>query len=260
MKIGFFDSGIGGLSVLHQALQTLPREDYIFYADTDHVPYGEKTNEQILRYSEEAVRFLRDHGAKTVVIACNTATSVAAPYLRKHYDFPIIGVEPAVRLAMKYPNHRRILVAATPVTIREEKLHHLIEQVDPTHDVDLLALPGLVHFAECQEFDSPVVEQYLREQLSVYHLEDFSALVLGCTHFNYFKPVFHRILCPHTTFIDGCGGTVRQLWKLLEEQNRLEINSGKVEYYFSGRQANASQLALIQTLHHRLDQMQTILE
>lgn len=260
MKIGFFDSGIGGLSVLHQAMQTLPREDYIFYADTDHVPYGEKDNEQILHYSDEAVHFLRDHGAKAVVIACNTATSVAAPYLRQKYDFPIIGVEPAVRLAMKYPQHRRILVIATPVTIREEKLHHLIEQVDTTHDVDLLALPGLVHFAECQEFDSPAVEEYLRKQLSCYHLEEFSALVLGCTHFNYFKPTFRKILYPHTTFIDGCGGTVRQLWKLLEEQNKLEINTGNVEYYFSGREANQAQLSLIRALHMRLDQMQVILE
>ncbi|MGN0298442.1 MAG: glutamate racemase [Lachnospiraceae bacterium] len=256
MKIGFFDSGIGGLSVLHQALQVLPREDYIFYADTNHVPYGEKTNAQIVEYTNQAFDFLCSHGAKVIVIACNTATSVAAPLMRQKYDLPIIGMEPAVRLAFKTPKHKRILVTATPVTIREEKLRHLVEQVDANKEVDLLALPGLVHFAECQKFDTPEVYQYLREQLSPYQLEQFSSLVLGCTHFNYFKNVFHDIMPNGINYIDGCGGTVRQLWKILEEKNLLENNTGKVDYYFSGEPANESQLRLIQTLHTRLEAVQ----
>lgn len=258
MKIGFFDSGIGGLSVLHQVLQTLPAEDYIFYADTDHVPYGEKTNEEILLYTDQAMTFLKEHGCKAVVIACNTATSVAAPFLREKYDFPIVGIEPAVRLALKMPEHKRILVTATPVTIREEKLRHLVEQVDTKKEVDLLALPKLVHFAECQEFNSPAVEEYLREQLAPYPLSKISAVVLGCTHFNYFKNVFRKVMPNNIHFIDGCGGTTRQLWKLLEEQDLLENNSGTVEYYFSGRPANHSQQKLIQTLHEHLDKMQKI--
>ena len=96
MKIGIFDSGIGGLSVLHEAYHQLPGQEFMFYADTDHVPYGLKTPEQIMGYAEEITEFLLQRGAQAIVIACNTATSVAVKELRKNYDIPILGMEPAV--------------------------------------------------------------------------------------------------------------------------------------------------------------------
>ena len=122
MKIGFYDSGIGGLSVLQTAMEMLPNEEFIYYADTDHVPYGEKSNDEILAFARRAVDFLIAKDAKAIVIACNTATSVAAKYLRAVHTLPIIGMEPAVKPAVEEKNHKRILVSATPVTIREKKL------------------------------------------------------------------------------------------------------------------------------------------
>lgn len=148
MNIAIFDSGIGGLSVLYQAKRMLPEAHFLYYADEDHVPYGEKTREQILTYTDEAVRFLLEQGADAIVLACNTATSVAAATLRDRYPLPIIGMEPAVKLALNQDDTHRVLVAATPITIRGNKLKCLVEHYDGHHLVDLLPLPGLVRFAE----------------------------------------------------------------------------------------------------------------
>ena len=152
--IGFFDSGMGGLSVLHQAIKILPYEKYIYYADTDNVPYGLKTNEQINEYVENAVKYMMTQNVKAVVIACNTATSVAVENLRKKYDLPIIGIEPAVKPAIKLNKEKRVLLIATPVTVREEKLKKLLNEVDKENKIDLKALPNLVKFAENEEFDA----------------------------------------------------------------------------------------------------------
>lgn len=91
MRIGFFDSGIGGLTVLHQALKLLPQEDYLFYADTDHVPYGEKTKDEVREYILQAVDFMASQHIKALVVACNTATSIVIEELRQRYDFPVSG-------------------------------------------------------------------------------------------------------------------------------------------------------------------------
>ena len=132
MNIAIFDSGIGGLSVLYQAKRMLPEAHFLYY-----VPYGEKTREQILTYTDEAVRFLLDQGADAIVLACNTATSVAAATLRDRYPLPIIGMEPAVKLALNQDDTHRVLVAATPITIRGNKLKCLVEHYDGHHLVDL---------------------------------------------------------------------------------------------------------------------------
>ena len=122
MKIGFFDSGIGGLSVLHHALKVFPNEQFLFFADKKHVPYGEKTSEQVLEYTSEAVEFMIENDVKAIVIACNTATSVAITTLREKYDLPIIGMEPAVKKALDENDTMRVLVCATPITVRGKKL------------------------------------------------------------------------------------------------------------------------------------------
>lgn len=256
MKIGFFDSGIGGLSVLHQALKILPREDYLFYADSDHVPYGEKSNGEIAEYADEAVHFLLQEGAGAVVVACNTATSVAIEALRRKYPVPILGVEPAVKPAVERSNSGRVLVVATPVTVREKKLHDLIERVDCKHIVDLLPLPELVRFAERFEFHSDAVASYLRVAFAGHELSAYSSLVLGCTHFNYFKDTFREIFPQKTAILDSCAGTVNHLARILRENGQTESGACSVEYYRSGRKITDSEsLRQIRSLLYRLDQM-----
>ena len=256
MKIAFFDSGIGGITVLHQAMLTLPEEDYLYYADVDHVPFGEKTREQIIKYTDDAVRFMSGHDVKAVVVACNTATCSAIGYLRKKYPLPILGMEPAVKPAVEENDTGRVLVVATPVTVRGEKLKNLLSRVDGRHCVDSLALPELVAFAENGEFVSPRVRAYLAERFRPYRLSGYSALVLGCTHFNFFKDTFRELFPQKTEIIDGSEGTVNHLADVLRQSGALEKNGGKVEYYASGRRVTEpAELERIDALHARLDQM-----
>lgn len=236
MKIAVFDSGIGGLSVLHQAMKRLPNEAFLYYADEDHVPYGEKTREQIVQYSEEAVKFLIDKGADAVVIACNTATSAAAAVLRSRYSLPIIGMEPAVKKALDLDPVHRVLVAATPVTIRGDKLKILMEHYDNHHLVDLLPLPKLVRFAEKGIFYGDEVKQYLEEQLKDFDLSEYSALVLGCTHFNLFKAQLRELLPANMSFVDGNKGTVNQLIRKLNETGAKPEKDPSLHLFSSGRE------------------------
>jgi glutamate racemase len=261
VNIGIFDSGIGGLTLLHQALVSLPDENYIFYADTDHVPYGTKTREQVVGYVDEVMGFMKSHNCSAVVIACNTATAVAANIMREKYDFPIIGIEPAVKPAVSSSNGKRVLVIATPLTVKERKLQNLVERVDNEHLVDLLALPRLVEFAERREFESKEVYSYLKTELAPYDLSKYGELVLGCTHFNYFKDSLRKLLPPNIKLIDGSVGTINQLARVLgiTLQNARYINDSSVNYYYSGRHiTDSKELEHIQELHNRLEKMRDI--
>lgn len=259
MNIGIFDSGIGGMTLLHQAMVSLPKENYIFYADTDHVPYGTKAKEQVVGYVDRIMKFMLAHDCKAVVIACNTATSAAAEIMRDKYDFPIVGIEPAVKPAVEHSDGKRVMVTATPLTIREEKLKNLVARVDDAHLVDLLALPKLVLFAERGEFDSDEVFSYLKGMLAPYRLEEYAELVLGCTHFNYFKDSFARLLPAGVKMIDGSVGTMNQLKRILEQKGLLEEQEGSVRYFVSGRELTEEKdLERIRMLHERLEQMRRI--
>ena len=233
--IGIFDSGIGGLSVLNKIIETLPNEQYIYYADTDNVPYGLKTNEQILQYTKIAVDFLKNKNVKAIVVACNTATSIAIEVLRKENAIPIIGIEPAAKPAIENRSTKKVLVMATPVTIREKKLKDLINKLDDEDSVDLIAMPELVKFAENEEFESKQVENYLVESLKGYNLEEYSQIVLGCTHFPFFKKTIQKLFPENTEIIDGSYGVANRLKNILQENDLLGTNNFEIDYYYSGR-------------------------
>ena len=127
--IAVFDSGVGGISVLRQLVRIMPNENYIYYGDSLHAPYGTKTLEEVQRLTCEKAAELFQQGAKGLVVACNTATSAAVRMLREKYpEIPIVGIEPAVKPAATFMEHPRVLVLATPMTIRNEKLKHLMER------------------------------------------------------------------------------------------------------------------------------------
>jgi len=272
MKIGIFDSGIGGLSVLHEAYHQLPGQEYIFYADTKHVPYGLKTTEQIMGYAIEITEFLIAQGVQAIVIACNTATSVAVKELRKRYSLPILGMEPAVKPAVEETDKKRIMVIATPVTIREDKLKDLLHRVDEEHRVDLLPMPKLVEFAEREEFESEAVREYIENQFSVFDKDEYSALVLGCTHFNYFKPLYREYFGKETLLVDGNLGTIRHLadvakLPLSDDPDRVVLfddyhnmlYDSKTTYYFSGTIVeDKNTLEHLKRLHNRLEEVRKI--
>lgn len=237
MQIGVFDSGIGGLSVLYEALKQMPHEDYIYYADTANVPYGDKHREQVRHCIFDAVRLLAQEGINALIVACNTATSVAIQDIRRQYDFPIIGMEPAVKPAVNSVPNKRVMVFATPLTLCESKFVHLLHQVDTNNAVDFLPLQELVRFAEAFEFDTATVTMYLRDRLDGYDLNQYGAVVLGCTHFRFFEDHIRSVFPKDTIIIDGNFGTVRNLRKILISKNDFHHGTGRIKYYVSGMEA-----------------------
>ncbi|HNW57958.1 MAG TPA: glutamate racemase [Bacteroidales bacterium] len=258
MQIGFFDSGIGGLTVLYDTLKILPDEDYEYYADTDNVPYGPKPKDEVKKYVFNAIDFIVRQGVKAIVVACNTATSIAIEDLRKRYSIPIIGMEPAVKPAVE-KNHdlnKRVLVTATALTLKEEKLQNLIARLDNEHIVDLLPLPGLVRFAEKLEFGQETVMTYLKEELSGYDLNNYETVVLGCTHFSFFKDSFRKLFPSNVEIIDGNTGTAKNLKRILEEKNLLHGGSGSITFFNSGvRVESKLELGKFNILLERLDEI-----
>jgi len=227
MTIGVFDSGLGGLTVLAEIKRKLPIEDLYFVADTLHVPYGTKQKEEVRQYILDVVADMMKVDLHALVIACNTATSIVVEELREYYpDVPIIGMEPAVKPAveMNIATGKRVLVFATPLTLSMPRYYALVSRVDEKGIVDSLAMEKLVPFSEALNFDSEEVEAYFREQLDKFNLDDYGIIVLGCTHYAYFKPVLERILPSHIEIVDGTLGTVRRLTSLL---HRYGLNKGK---------------------------------
>lgn len=259
MTVGIFDSGLGGLSVLHCAQKILPNENFLYYADEKHVPYGEKTPEEIRLLVNDIIHFMIDKGVDAIIIACNTATSALTMAYRKKFPIPIIGMEPAVKKAIDLygADKKRVLVAATPVTIKGKKLHNLVERVDSRRKVDLAELPRLVRFAEKGVFSSAEVGDYLRQALMDYDLPSYGTVVLGCTHFNYFKQEFQKLFPNAPHFVDGNEGTVHQMMRVLSLSPEAE-GAGSTEYYCSGNPVNESGMELIRSCREQLDQVFTI--
>lgn len=256
MQIGFFDSGVGGITVLHDALKMLPNEDYIYYADTLNVPYGPKPKDEVKKHIFNAVEFIIQQRVKAIVIACNTATSASIEDLRSKYNIPIIGMEPAIKPAVEKNKNvnKRVLVTATALTLKEEKLQNLITKLDNEHIVDLLPLPGLVQFSERLEFNEQIVLPYLQEQLFKYDLSKYETIVLGCTHFSFYKDMFRKLFPSHTNIIDGNIGTVKNLKRTLQETKSLNEGNGNIIFYNSGfRVEDKAKLDKYSKLFKRLD-------
>lgn len=235
MKIGFFDSGIGGLTVLKEALNVLPNQHFIYYGDTENIPYGEKSAEAIIEYSMNAARFLVDRGAEAIVVACNTASSAAGQTLRHNFDIPIICMEPAINLAFK-ENASKILVLATNLTLHLDKYLSLKERLNAP--IDEVAAPKLVELAEEFRFDE--VGDYLSKILAEYDLREYSHLVLGCTHFTFFRDALQSIMPPHIKIIDGNKGTIEQLIRQLPTANCQR--STEIEMHFTKENKNMREI------------------
>lgn len=211
--VGMLDSGLGGISVLAQALKDLPRENFVYFGDTAHIPYGDKDPAEVLRLTRGGVDRLIQHGCKAIVIACNTATSVAAQQLRSELTLPVIGIEPALKPASLLPGEGQILVLATQVTLRLPKFHALMERYGD-HAIPV-PCSGLMECVEAGQLEGDRVEGLLRELISPYAGTPIKAVVLGCTHYPFLRKAIAAQLPPGTPLVDGNAGTVRQLGRRL---------------------------------------------
>ena len=233
--IGVYDSGVGGISVLKALREELPGENFIYFGDSANAPYGEKTDEEIRRLSVAAAEGLIGRGVKAIVIACNTATSVSAAYLRSRYpDLPIIAVEPALKPAA-LANPGRVLVMATPATIRLEKYQKLEERFSGEADIISLPCAGLAARIEKADLEGEDLAEMLEELLSPYR-GSVHSVVLGCTHYPFIKQQIRKVL-GDVTFYDGGKGTARELRRRLAEKGLLLENGRKGEVVFESSKA-----------------------
>ncbi len=214
-SIYFFDSGVGGLTVLHRAMQVMPYEQYTYYADVKFAPYGEKSPKEVKKIVMSAFERFKPHEIKACVVACNTATSIVIDDLRALYDYPIVGMEPAIKPAKEISKGKKIIILATALTLKEKKLYRLIQKLDIEAQVIFIPAPELVRSAEEFIFESENLRELMLKKFAEIDLSAVGALVLGCTHFIYYKPLLLNLLPKHIKLIDGNEGTVRQLKTLI---------------------------------------------
>ncbi len=234
--IGVFDSGVGGLAVVRQIRRLLPAESIVYYADTAHFPYGEQDEERIRGLAADAAGFLVERGAKTVVVACNTASSVALAHLRSLYSLPFVGMVPAVKPASSVTRTGKVGVMATGATVHAKVLDDLIAQFADGVSVITRACPGLVEFVERGEVDSERVRSVLRSHLDPMLAEGIDVLVLGCTHYPFLMDVIAEIAGDGVQVIDTALPVARQLERVLA-QHGLEADGarvGGISYFASG--------------------------
>lgn len=235
--VGVFDSGVGGLSVLKVLREVLPREDFIYYGDSANAPYGEKTAEEVTSVSENVVRALLDRGVKAIVIACNTATSAAAKYLREKYDgLIIVGMEPALKPAALSKEHPTVLVMATPLTLKEEKFRLLLKKYEDKADFIEVPCHGLVELIERGITEGEEMDAYLKDLLKDKTKGiKLDAAVLGCTHYIHAKDAIKKALGEDVTIHDGALGTAREVLHRLEAEGLLTDRGedGKTEIFNS---------------------------
>ena len=231
--IGFFDSGVGGVSVLREAVRLLPHEHFLFFGDNRNAPYGPRPLEEIRRLSAAGIRRLLDRDVKAIVIACNTATSAYAEILRaEHPELPIVGMEPALKPAHYARHGGQVIVLATDATLRLEKFQRLMARYGD--DVIPVVGHGLVELVESGCFASPEASRMLEALLKPYTGRQIDAIVLGCTHYPFLRgPI--QALFPAAQIFDGLAGTAAQLKALLERGGLLtEGVEGSVEFETSG--------------------------
>lgn len=230
--IAFFDSGLGGISVLREAAGRLPKENFLYYGDSLHAPYGVLPVERVRELTLCAAEKLVKAGAKALVVACNTATSAAIGALRQRYPLlEIIGTEPALKPAVAHCPGGRILVLATAMTVKEEKFQKLRQRLDEQAEVIAVPCSGLMEFVERGILGGAEVEDFLRNILRPYLTEPVDAVVLGCTHYPFLRGAIRRVIGPDAKIFDGSAGITSQLIKRLEERSLLnERGTGSVVF------------------------------
>jgi glutamate racemase len=216
--IGLFDSGAGGLTILSALRKELPFENYVYFGDTAHCPYGTRSEEDIIALSVQANKFLIEQGAKLVVVACNTASQAALSTLRATFSVLFIGVVPAVKPATRATKKGRIGIAATNQAAKALYLRQLIDEFAGGIEVFAVGCPELVTLVERGELDGPIVEEAVKEALDPLLKEDVDVIVLGCTHFPALRPVIERITHHRIQVIDSGAAIARRTHAVLDTE------------------------------------------
>jgi glutamate racemase len=244
--IGVFDSGIGGLTVVKRLASTLPNENIIYFGDTARVPYGSKSNSTVIEYSIQNTKFLLQKNIKALVVACNTASSIAIPDLKKMFDIPIIGmIEPGSRMALSKTHNKKIGVIGTRATISNLAYSKEIKRLNEKAEVFEKPCPLFVPLAEEGWIKHRATYEIAEEYLKELREEEIDTLVLGCTHYPILTEVIQKVIGPNVSLIDS-GVASSELIKLELEKFNLISDSGTIgsqEYYVSDIPAKFKEVA-----------------
>ena len=245
-SIGIFDSGLGGLTVLKELKKNMPKESFIYFGDTEHLPYGNKSKESIIEYSKSISNFLYSKNIKTLVVACNTASAVALEALKKIYSIPILNViDPSISKAVKYSKTKQIGVIGTETTISSNTYQKKISKQDKNIKVISQACPLFVPIIEeglvNQKFSFEIAEFYLNKIKN----SNIDTLILGCTHYPLFKNTIKKII-NHNVLINDSAKVVAEYVKEYLLNNNLILNTATTindQYYVSDKPEQFDQLA-----------------
>jgi len=237
--VGFFDSGLGGASVLREALRLLPNENYIYYGDNANAPYGDRTEDEITALTFRCAHRLVDMGVKAIVLACNTATATCINQIRSEFSIPVISIEPAIKPACSLPGTGKVLMMATKATTHLERYLRLRERMPDPERVINIPCPGIVERIESGKLGAEDYDDLFADYLAPYKGMEVDAIVLGCTHYIFIKDACRRNAKLHLTgncqLIDGNEGTVRQLGRVLDARGLVNNKgSGSVTFCTSG--------------------------
>jgi glutamate racemase len=243
--IGVFDSGIGGLSILDEALRQLPQHDYIYLADSANAPYGEKSSDWIAARSLSLCKHLANKGCDAIVIACNTATAEAIKQIRAELSIPIIGVEPGIKPAAMQSHNGIVGVLATEATLKSDKFNALLATLPDHCRFIKQAGAGLVPLIEAGKADSEETLDLLGKHLEPILDAGSDTLVLGCTHYPFLKKSIRKLLGDTITLIDTSDAVVRQLKRQLEalDQHSASSELGSVSFISSKNETSLLAMA-----------------
>lgn len=232
--IGVFDSGVGGLTVAREIMRNLPNERLVYFGDTARVPYGSKSQETVIRYSRQIIRFLQTQHVKAIVIACNTASALALDAIEGELDIPILGVlRPGAKVAAETTKNKRVGVIATESTIRSGMYDRYIKAHDPEITVYGKACPLFVPLVEEGWLKDPVTEEVARRYLKELLEKDIDSLILGCTHYPLIRSLMRKIVGDEVQLVNPAYETALELGRLLAREGLANDGSadGTVEKY-----------------------------
>jgi glutamate racemase len=231
--IGVFDSGMGGLTVLHECLVTLPHEDFVYLGDGARLPYGPRPLEEIRRFAGEIAGYLERQGVKLIVAACNSATAAALPDLQRRLSVPVIGVlAPEAHAAVLATRNRRVGLLATEATVASGRYSELVHALDAGVELVAVACPRLVPLIEGDDSFGEATSEAVREYAAPLRAADVDTVILGCTHYPLIRPVFQRVFGRGVTLVFSAEETAREVGETLARKGIENAGSREGAYRF----------------------------
>jgi len=247
-----FDSGVGGLTVLHECLVTMPHEDFLYLGDHARLPYGPRPLVEIRRFAREIGRYLEGQGVKLIVVACNAATSAALPRLQEELDVPVVGViTPEAHAAVQATRNRRVGLLATEATVRSGRYAELVRTLDAGVRFFPIACPRLVPLIESGAFAGEETVAAVREYAAPLQAEDVDTVILGCTHYPMIRPILQRVFGRSVTLVFSAEETAREVAETLARKG-IENDAPRLGSY---RFLTTGDTVLFRTLGERFLQL-----